>query len=316
MLSGLRRLLPDGVRGMNCPKCGEPLKRIEQPKTGPMSMLNSDQWMSQRAGDWFCTCHNNNRGNKPYAYFWDAEIVARHAPEWQKLVDEVIAKRTAWLTQHGVQISQEFAEFAEAIGNLTDAVARHAGAGERKPNYAQRGDPTILCTNCGHVREHHDIEPPYPCFDCEHCEGFSYVPARGAGEAAGTTPTKDDLDLAAALHINYCEDLAADGTPWEVAAEPEPSYFETLKEAIVFLVELGDPEAALPQREEATPEPPDTTGRPESTGFEVLVKIHTKEADRIFTSPEFVRFKIGKALDVRGLEEEIDYTLEVRRVYR
>ena len=62
--------------------------------------------------------------------------------------------------------------------------------------------------------------------------------------------------------------------------------------------------------------PTDTTGRPESTGFEVLIKIHTKQADKAFSSPEFVRFKIGKALDLRGIEEEIDYTLEVRRVYR
>ena len=59
------------------------------------------------------------------------------------------------------------------------------------------------------------------------------------------TPTKDDLDLAEALHINYCADLVDDGTPWEVAAEPEPSYFETLKEAIVFLVELGEPGEAV-----------------------------------------------------------------------
>lgn len=51
-------------------------------------------------------------------------------------------------------------------------------------------------------------------------------------------PTKEDLELAAALHINYCADLVDDGTPWEVPAEPEPSYFETLRGAIVFLWNL------------------------------------------------------------------------------
>jgi hypothetical protein len=67
----------------------------------------------------------------------------------------------------------------------------------------------------------------------------------------------------------------------------------------------------------ASPEPPDTTGRPESTGFEVLVKIHTKDADQKLHSPELLRFLVGKVIDSRyRLEEEIDYTLEVKRVYR
>jgi hypothetical protein len=54
-----------------CPKCREPLKEIKYPYD---SMLNRDQWESQLAGDLFCTCHNNNRGNKPYAYFWKREF--------------------------------------------------------------------------------------------------------------------------------------------------------------------------------------------------------------------------------------------------
>lgn len=60
-----------------CPKCGEPLKEIFQPANGPYSMLNADQWRSQLAGDLFCTCHNNHRGNKPYAYFWKSEFPAQ-----------------------------------------------------------------------------------------------------------------------------------------------------------------------------------------------------------------------------------------------
>src|SRR5208282_684238 len=50
-----------------------------------------------------------------------------------------------------------------------------------------------------------------------------------------------EAQLAKSLHINYCEDLIEDGTPWEVPAEPEPSYFESLHEAVVFLVNLPDP---------------------------------------------------------------------------
>ena len=63
-------------------------------------------------------------------------------------------------------------------------------------------------------------------------------------------------------------------------------------------------------------EPKDTTGRPESTGFEVLIKIHTKDGDKTISDPGFVRYIIGTKLDTFGIKEEIDYTLEVTRVYR
>src|SRR6266436_7354016 len=50
-------------------------------------------------------------------------------------------------------------------------------------------------------------------------------------------------EVALLLHIQYCEDLADEGTPWEVPAEPEPQYFATLKEAIEFRDNLPDIEA-------------------------------------------------------------------------
>ncbi len=70
--------------------------------------------------------------------------------------------------------------------------------------------------------------------------------------AAGATqpPDANDLDLAVALHITYCNDLADEGQPWEVPAEPEPRYFATLKEAIVFLVNLGAAEREARARTE------------------------------------------------------------------
>jgi hypothetical protein len=39
----------------------------------------------------------------------------------RELADKVVTTRTKWLEQHGVPISPEFSEFAEAIGNLVDA---------------------------------------------------------------------------------------------------------------------------------------------------------------------------------------------------
>lgn len=62
-----------------CPKCNQPLTEIRYPSD---SMLNRDQWESQIPGDLFCICHNNHKGNKPYAYFWKEDLrkVAAHAP--------------------------------------------------------------------------------------------------------------------------------------------------------------------------------------------------------------------------------------------
>lgn len=54
-----------------CPKCDKRLTQVRRPSG---SMLNSDQFDAVRAGDWFCDCHTNGRGNTPYAYFWDSEV--------------------------------------------------------------------------------------------------------------------------------------------------------------------------------------------------------------------------------------------------
>jgi hypothetical protein len=56
----------------NCPKCGNPLEKVRQSSNSP---LNEEQFDSVRAGDWFCKCHSNERGNKPWAYFWDSEVL-------------------------------------------------------------------------------------------------------------------------------------------------------------------------------------------------------------------------------------------------
>ena len=50
-------------------------------------------------------------------------------------------------------------------------------------------------------------------------------------------------------------------------------------------------------------------------GFHIEIQMHTEDAERIISSPEWVRFALGEVLDKRGLQEEIDYTLEVKRSY-
>ena len=47
----------------------------------------------------------------------------------------------------------------------------------------------------------------------------------------------------------------------------------------------------------------------------VTIKMHTTDAYNVLTDPGLVREKIGAALDEWGLQEEIDYTLEVNRAY-
>lgn len=194
-----------------------------------------------------------------------------------------------------------------------------------------------LCV-CGCPRDRHEIEPPYPCYDCG-CEIYTIG---HKGSATAQTPE---------IVIERCQFGA-----WEREHHPEADdrehleyervstglssgicaygYIERKGTAIRWL-KLADvppqfrresaPPVETPTKEayegmaqgNASPEPPDTTGRPESTGFEVLVKIHTKDADQKLHSPELLRFLVGKVIDSRyRLEEEIDYTLEVKRVYR
>lgn len=72
-----------------------------------------------------------------------------------------------------------------------------------------------------------------------------------------------DMKLAKDLDINFCEELEAEGTPWEVPAEQEPQYFETLPEAIKFLVIMlkreCDKPASPPSSPGAPQEPDDFT---------------------------------------------------------
>jgi len=75
-------------------------------------------------------------------------------------------------------------------------------------------------------------------------EGWQVWQASRAGLESQLAQQKvgDDLKLAKAVGINYCAELAQEGRGWEVPAEPEPQYFETLIEAVTFLVNLPDRE--------------------------------------------------------------------------
>jgi hypothetical protein len=52
-----------------------------------------------------------------------------------------------------------------------------------------------------------------------------------------------------------------------------------------------------------------------SNGFQVLIRQHTADFDEKLTDPESVQHILGAALDALGLQEEVDYTLQVLRYY-
>lgn len=57
---------------MKCPNCNTDLIKVCYPSD---SMLNRDQWESQRAGDYYCpNCPDNGRGKSGHCYFWNKEI--------------------------------------------------------------------------------------------------------------------------------------------------------------------------------------------------------------------------------------------------
>ena len=49
--------------------------------------------------------------------------------------------------------------------------------------------------------------------------------------------------------------------------------------------------------------------------FNVVISLHTLGADHILTDPETVREIIAKGIEQKNLQEEIDFTLQVRRLY-
>lgn len=60
----------------------------------------------------------------PEAAEWAVKLALREASATSAgLVEKVKQTRTAWLEQHGVPISHEFANFAEAVGNLCNYAA-------------------------------------------------------------------------------------------------------------------------------------------------------------------------------------------------
>ncbi len=56
----------------NCPQCNQVLYKVRQ---SPNSPLNSEQFASIRAGDWYCkTCKGNEAERTKYKYFWDKDL--------------------------------------------------------------------------------------------------------------------------------------------------------------------------------------------------------------------------------------------------
>lgn len=51
------------------------------------------------------------------------------------------------------------------------------------------------------------------------------------------------------------------------------------------------------------------------SGFLAAIAVHTSDGQNKLDTPELVRMAIGAALDALGVEEEIDYTLEIRRIH-
>lgn len=71
-----------------CPQCG---RQIHLVKRSPDSPLNQDQFDAVKAGDYYCDhCPSNDRGHKPYCYWWESELIITPAAEIMAIdVDKV-----------------------------------------------------------------------------------------------------------------------------------------------------------------------------------------------------------------------------------
>lgn len=54
---------------------------------------------------------------------------------------------------------------------------------------------------------------------------------------------------------------------------------------------------------------------PKCTGYDIRIWFHSQDAEKATDNTEKVRQIVGAALDALGIQEEIDYTLEVARHY-
>lgn len=68
------------MKHANCPNCNRPLHPVTYPGG---SMLNEDQWASQRAGDWYCDrCPPNSRSRRnDRRYYWSHELAITTTPD-------------------------------------------------------------------------------------------------------------------------------------------------------------------------------------------------------------------------------------------
>ncbi len=67
---------------------------------------------------------------------------------------------------------------------------------------AQPAGSAPKCANCSHDRNRHEMEPPYPCYDCE-CGGFDYVRAAPANLDA---VVEKYARLGQLARLEYCKD--------------------------------------------------------------------------------------------------------------
>ena len=115
----------------NCPKCGNPLEKVRQSSNSP---LNEEQFDSVRAGDWFCKCHSNERGNKPWAYFWDSEVLQSETSS--TIEDKVHAIMTAGVGDVGVD---HF--YGKQVATQADLLHQADGDDFPEPHMEAQPDP-------------------------------------------------------------------------------------------------------------------------------------------------------------------------------
>ena len=92
----------------------------------------------------------------------------------EKFSDEWIEAQVRLLTKDGPygQCRDCFKEL-DVVDNLVARLCFQCESEETNGKDSPKMDCQI-CRTCGHLLNRHEIEPPYPCYDCD-CQSFSYV---------------------------------------------------------------------------------------------------------------------------------------------
>lgn len=123
-----------------CPQCAAELVRVDFPI---LSVLNEEQWKSQRAGDWLCeSCPDNDRAKNGKCYWWDREVTTVSPQREAQIVGEW--RRDAQRSIREQVDGEIIKDFQRAVGQQRgDGMPADEASGTPNPSIGDTNSPIV-----------------------------------------------------------------------------------------------------------------------------------------------------------------------------